>query len=151
MRCQEKGRKSCLVDLRLSDDTPSVVELFTQLTVALRKKFPNAQLTDVIAANLPYLGGGIHSGVNAHHDREEESQKTGIADKTDAAQTMIDQAPAPASSAAGGASIQPAEQDRLYWVDVVKQAEAGGNVTQYLSDKDIPKSTYYAKKKLYRL
>jgi hypothetical protein len=57
----------------------------------------------------------------------------------------------PASSAAGGAWIQPTEQDRLYWADVVKQAEASGNVMQYLSDKDISRSTYYAKKKQYRL
>ena len=149
--------------------------------MALRKKFPNAQLTDVIAANHPYIGGGIHSG---------------IADKTDAAQTPsqvlrdfwaengdelrrlearmaadnealranrenittpseTDTASnvqvTPAPSATGGASIQPTEQDRLYWVDVVKQAEASGNVAQYLDDKDIPKSTYYAKKKQYRL
>lgn len=65
MLCKEVERKRCRVDLRLSDDTPSVVELFTQLITALQRKFPNAKRTDVIAANIPYLGGGIHSAAPA--------------------------------------------------------------------------------------
>lgn len=35
---------------------------------------------------------------------------------------------------------------RAYWKEVVRQAKASGNVKRYLSERDIPRSSYYAHK-----
>ena len=65
---------------------------------------------------------------------------------------IVDQA-TPAGMVDQGAATPSdlAETDRLYWLDVVKQAEASGNVKAYLEARSLPKSTYYAKKNQYGL
>lgn len=40
---------------------------------------------------------------------------------------------------------------KAYWKEIVRQAKASGNVKQYLSERDIPRSSYYAHKSLFDL
>lgn len=43
------------------------------------------------------------------------------------------------------------EADLTYWKDVHRQAQASGNVRDFLDRRDIPRSTYYFKVNLYKL
>ncbi len=49
------------------------------------------------------------------------------------------------------AAIMAGDSDRIYWTDVHKAAKASGNISQYLRDLEIYRSTYYDKVKKYRL
>lgn len=119
---------------------------------ALRKPAPklDRDLTEEEAAMLAEFAAGIANygrtiqpAVMAATDEAIQNVSEAIYRPWESTQTAEPaEGKAPALSGAG---------DRAYWTDVVKQAESSGNITRYLDSRNIPKSTYYTKKKLYRL
>lgn len=55
------------------------------------------------------------------------------------------------TSAATDAGDQVKDGEIRYWTEIYRQARASGNITRYLADRNIPKSSYYAAIRQYRL